>query len=105
MRGLMLVFALHLGQDHPHGDSWFAADKVKHFFTAAFVQSLSFGSLRSAGLSYDAALAGATVASSAASVGKELNDRASGGVVSFKDLTYDGAGILAATALLRRTER
>ena len=105
MRGLVLVFALHLGQDHPRGDSWFAADKVKHFFTAAFVQSLSFGTLRSAGLSYDASLAGATVASTGVSVGKELSDRASGGVVSFKDLTYDGAGILGATILLRRTER
>jgi len=37
MRSFVLVFALHLGQDHPRGDSWFAADKVKHFFTAALV--------------------------------------------------------------------
>jgi putative lipoprotein len=105
MRGLVLVFALHLGQEHPRGDSWFGADKAKHFFMAAFVQSLSFGALRSAGLSRNASLTGATVTSTAASIGKEISDRASGGVVSLKDLTYDGAGILGATVLLRRTDR
>lgn len=105
MRGLLVVFALHFGPEHPGGDSWFAADKAKHFFTAAFVQTLSFGTLRSTGLSRNASLAGATVVSSGVSIGKELNDRASGGVVSLKDLTWDAAGIASATALLRRTER
>src|SRR5205807_4282953 len=51
MRGFLLVFALHFGPEHPSGDSWFAPDKAKHFFTAAFVQTLSFGALRSTGLS------------------------------------------------------
>jgi uncharacterized protein YfiM (DUF2279 family) len=105
MRGLALVFALHFGQDHPSGDRWFAADKAKHFFTAAFVQSLSFGTLRSTGLSRTSSLTGATLVSSAVSIGKEISDRASGGVASYKDLTYDGAGIAAATVFLRRTER
>jgi putative lipoprotein len=105
MHGLMLVFALHLGPEHPGGDSWFGADKAKHFFTAAFVQTLSFGALRSTRLSPNASMAGATLVSSAASIGKELNDRASGSGFSLKDLTYDGAGIVGATVLLRRTER
>jgi uncharacterized protein YfiM (DUF2279 family) len=105
MHGLMLVFSLSLGPDHPGGDSWFAADKAKHFFTAAFVQVLSYGAFHSTGLSPNVSLAGATVVSSAASIGKELHDRATGGVVSYRDLTYDGAGVLAATVLLRRAER
>ena len=105
MHGLVLVFALHFGPEHPGGDAWFGADKVKHVFAAAFVQTLSFGALRSTKLSTNASLAGATVMSSAVSVGKELSDRASGGSFSVKDLTWDATGIGAATVLLRRTER
>ena len=105
MRGLVLVFALHLGQEHPRGDSWFGADKAKHFFTSAFVQTLSYGSLRSTGLSRSTSLTGATVVSWAVGVGKEIGDRAAGGVLSLKDLAWDGAGIAGATVLLRRTER
>ena len=105
MHHLVLVFALHLGPEHPGGDSWFGADKPKHFFAAAFVQTLSFGALRSTRLPPNASLVGATVVSSAVSVGKELHDRASGGIFSVKDLTWDAAGIGGATALLRRTER
>jgi uncharacterized protein YfiM (DUF2279 family) len=37
-------------------------------------------------------------------VGKELYDRRFGGDPSFKDLTWDAAGIAAASLLLRRTE-
>jgi len=46
MRGFLLLFSLHFGDEHPGGDRWFATDKAKHFFTAAFVQSASFGGLR-----------------------------------------------------------
>jgi uncharacterized protein YfiM (DUF2279 family) len=105
MHGLMLVFALHLGPEHPGGDSWFGADKAKHFFTAAFVQTLSYGGLRATGLSRNASLAGATVVSSSVSLGKEVSDRRSGGAFSGKDLVWDAAGIAGATVLLRRTER
>lgn len=104
MRGILFVFALQFGPEHPGGDSWFGADKAKHFFTAAFVQTLSFGGFRSTGLSRNASLAGASVVSLAVSVGKEVKDRASGGGFSGKDLTWDVAGIAAATALLRRTD-
>ncbi|MGH7634684.1 MAG: hypothetical protein ACRENC_13200, partial [Gemmatimonadaceae bacterium] len=105
MRGLMLVFALHFGPEHPGGDSWFSADKAKHFFTASFVQTLSYGGFRTTGMSPNASLAGATVVSSVVSVGKEVWDRHSGGAFSLKDLTWDGAGIAAAAVLVRRTER
>jgi uncharacterized protein YfiM (DUF2279 family) len=105
MRGMLLVFALQLGQDHPRGDRWLAPDKAKHFFTAAFVQTLSFGALRSAGVSRDGSFVAATVFSAGASVGKEIQDRRSGGAMSVKDVTWDAAGIAAATLLLRRTER
>ena len=107
MRGLALLFTLHFGggDEHPCGDRWLSADKAKHFFAAAFVQSASFSMLRSTGLSRSVSLAGATVVTGVVSVGKELHDRTSGGTPSLRDLTWDAAGAAAATALLVHTER
>ena len=106
MRGFALLFTLHFGGADPNGgDRWLSADKAKHFFMAAFVQSASFSALRTRGCRANAVLVGATVVTATVSVGKELYDRRSGGDPSLKDLAADGAGILAATALLRRTDR
>jgi uncharacterized protein YfiM (DUF2279 family) len=105
MRELMFVFALHWPPEHAGGDRWLAADKAKHFIAAAFVQSAAFSAFRTAGLSRTSSIVGATLATSAVSVGKELYDRTNGGTPSLKDLTWDAAGMLAATALLGHTER
>ena len=105
MRGLALLFALHFGDEHPGGDRWFSADKAKHFFAAAFVQSASFSLLRSTGLSRPAGLGGASLATAAVSVGKELYDRKTGGTPSLRDLTWDAAGAGAASLVLVHTER
>jgi uncharacterized protein YfiM (DUF2279 family) len=105
MRGLVLMFTLHFGDDHPNGDRWWSADKAKHFATAAFVQSVAFSGLRVVGVGQTGALVGATVVTSAVSVGKEIHDRRSGGSLSVKDLTWDAGGLLAASLLLHRTER
>lgn len=105
MHGLLLVFSLHFGRGPAVSDPWFAPDKAKHFFMAAFVQSASFSGLRFIGMSRSASLVGATAVSSAVSVGKELYDLEYGGDPSFKDLTWDGIGIVAASALLRHTHR
>ncbi len=103
MRALFLVFSLHLGQEHARGDAWFSADKAKHFFTAALVESASFGGLRSVGVGKHDALIGATAVGVTISIGKEVNDGRTGGDVSPKDLAWDGAGITAMYALLRQT--
>lgn len=109
MRTLALMLVFHVGfhaSDNPGAaDKWFAPDKAKHFLMAAFIQSASFSALRATGLSRHGSLVGATVTTSLASVGKELYDRVAGGDPSWKDLAWDGAGLLAATAVLRRTER
>lgn len=105
MRGLLLLFSLHLGADHAAGDRWFAPDKVKHFFTAAFVQTAAFGAFRAAGASRSASLGGATAVSSLVSVGKELYDRRTGGDASVKDLAWDAAGIAVASVALNQTRR
>jgi uncharacterized protein YfiM (DUF2279 family) len=105
MRRLWIVFSLSpLAATFPP-DQWFASDKVKHFFTSAFVQSMSYGALRTAGAGHGAALTGASVASAAAGVGKEVHDNRLRGEFSFRDLTWDAAGAGAATILLVRTQR
>lgn len=105
MRGLVLLFTLHFGDDHPSGDRWFSADKAKHFATAAFVQSVAFSGFRVVGVARTGSLIGATVVTSAVSIGKEVYDRRAGGNFSAKDLTWDAGGLLAASLLLHHTER
>ena len=105
MRGFLLVFSLHFHDEHPSGDKWFSADKAKHFFTAAFVQSASYGGLRYLGASPNSSLLGASVVGATVSIGKEVRDSRVGGNASGKDLTWDAAGMIAASALLHRTQR
>lgn len=109
MHGLMLIFALHTahgpGTASDGSDRWFAMDKAKHFFMAAFVQTVSFSALRAIGVGYRPSLAGATVTAAAVGIGKELYDLKTGGDASWKDLTWDGIGIAAASVVLTQTEK
>ncbi len=103
MRGLWLVFSLYPAA--PPGDRWLGEDKIKHFFTSAFVQSMSYGALRTSGLDHGAALAGASVTTAAVGVGKEWHDLHVKGEFSVRDLAWDAAGAGAVTVLLVRTRR
>jgi putative lipoprotein len=107
MRGLLLVFTLHAGPPQPGApaDAWLSRDKAQHFFLSAFVQSVGYGTLRGAGVSHGAALAGASVATAAVGVGKELRDRRVTGLFSVRDLTWDAAGAGSMTLLLAHTAR
>lgn len=105
MRGLALLFSLGLPGHRPPDDPWLAQDKVKHFFTSAFIQSMAYGSLRAAGVTHGVALAGATVASATAGIGKEVWDAQGHGDPSARDLAWDAAGAGAATLLLVRVTR
>lgn len=99
MRGLVLVIGLHAGP----GDHWFGADKVKHFFMSAFVESITYSALRTANVRHDPALIAASTVTLGAGIGKELYDHHSYGLFSVKDLTWDVAGNAAAMALLAHT--
>ena len=103
MRGLLLVFTLGRAPEHRSGDPWFGPDKLQHFFTSAFVQSVSYGVLRRAGAENGPALAGASVVTMAAGVGKEVVDRRVRGEFSLRDLAWDAAGAGSASLLLTRT--
>jgi uncharacterized protein YfiM (DUF2279 family) len=105
MHGFLLVFTLGSGPQRAGGDPWFGVDKVQHFFTSAFVQSMTYGSLRATGLPHGVALAGATATTAAVGIGKEIHDLHGGGTASARDLAWDAAGAAAATVLLARTAR
>ena len=105
MRGLLLVFTIGTGLREQSADRWFGPDKLQHFFTSAFVQSAAYGALRRAGAEQGASLAGASMASAAVGVGKELRDRRAGRPFSVADLVWDAAGAGAASVLLVRTVR
>ena len=98
---LLLALAL---QGQPR-DPWFSADKVKHFFMGAFVQSVTYSALRATGIDHRSSLFGATGGSLVVSVGKEVADSRRTGVFSRRDLVWDAAGAGVATLLLTRTER
>ncbi|HET7550384.1 MAG TPA: hypothetical protein VFK04_03785 [Gemmatimonadaceae bacterium] len=104
MRSLVLVLSL-CAPGGGGGDSWLSADKLKHFFVSAFVQSVSYSALRTARVSHDGALVGASALTMVVGVGKEIyDDRTEGGEsFSVRDLAWDAAGAGAATALLSQT--
>jgi len=93
------------GQAVPPRDAWFGADKLKHFFVAAFTQSVAYTALQSARVRHDHALAGAWAVTAAASVAKELHDKRTTGLFSVRDLVWDAAGAGVATVLLTRSQR
>ena len=99
---MVLVLAFRLGghDEHPAGDRWFSADKAKHFFVSAFIQSASYSLLRTTDLSHRASLAGASALTLAIGVGKELHDRSGRGDPSWKDMTWNVVGMAAASGLL-----
>ena len=103
MLRLVLLLGLHGPGDHRGGDSWLGVDKVKHFFMAAFVQSVSYSAVRATGAPHASSLAAATAVTATVSVGKEWWDAHSGGTPSVRDLTWDAAGAGAATVLLARS--
>ncbi len=101
---LLCALSLHFPEEHPGGESWFGADKAKHFFMSAFIESASYTSARFVGLSRRDAMWTASGVTAAVGIGKELHDRHVGGEFSLQDLTWDGAGGLAAALMMRRTK-
>jgi putative lipoprotein len=87
-------------------DGWLGVDKLKHFFLTAFTQSLAYSvSQVTTKGSRSSLLLGASVASAAVGIGKEMHDRRSSGLFSVRDLAWDAAGAGAATLLLVQTRR
>jgi putative lipoprotein len=97
--------ALALSLTTPPPDKWFGSDKLKHFFMAAFTQSVAYSALQAARVRHDQAVAGAWAVTATVSIAKEIHDRRSYGLFSVRDLVWDAAGAGAATLLIARSVR
>ena len=102
--GVVLLLQTGATAPRPH-DAWFGADKVKHFLTSFFVQSVAYSATRATGVDHAPSLAAASAVTAVVGIGKEMHDRRSYGVFSYRDLTWDAAGAGLATVMLRRTVR
>lgn len=106
LRLILLVSSLAVVPPRqPPRDAWFGTDKLKHFFIAAFTQSVAYSGLRLVGASHGAALAGATGAAVTVSLGKEFYDKPRTGLFSGRDLAWDAVGVGTASLMLRHTRR
>ena len=86
-------------------DHWFGADKLKHFFVAAFTQSVTYSALQAVKVKHGDALAAAWVVTAGVSVAKEIHDRRTTGLFSVRDLVWDAAGAGVASLLLSHSVR
>lgn len=86
-------------------DSWFSPDKAKHFVIAGFIESATFAGLESVGVNRNPSLNAAIAVAGALSIIREVHDKRAKNQFSFRDLTWDLAGGLAAFVMLRHTER
>jgi putative lipoprotein len=86
-------------------DKWFGADKMKHFFMSAFIQSMAYSSARAAGASHDGAFVSATAATVGFGIGREIYDGRVKKAFSYKDLVWDGAGLAAGVVLVNKAQR
>jgi putative lipoprotein len=99
---LGLCLCLSMGTNAPR-DRWIAEDKFKHFVASFVITTIAASAARSSGVEPDrSAWIGAGVGASAGIL-KELRDAGRRGqTASFRDLTWDFAGVGASVALMRR---
>jgi uncharacterized protein YfiM (DUF2279 family) len=103
-----LCFAVNLiyAQAVPVHDSWFGADKIKHFFMSVFVESVTYSALQAARVNHRSALGGAIGVTIGVGVGREIHDkRTPGKWFSYQDLTWDAIGATAGAVMLSHTRR
>jgi uncharacterized protein YfiM (DUF2279 family) len=101
---VIVAFAFALQAAVPQ-DHWFGADKLKHFFVAAFTQSVAYTALQAAHVKHGPAMTGALAATAVVSVAKEVHDRRTTGLFSVRDLVWDAAGAGVAVLLLEHSVR
>lgn len=99
---LALCLCISVGGQPPR-DQWVAEDKIKHFVASFVVTSLTASAARTAGLeARESAFVGAGTGV-AVGVWKEVRDIGRRGeTASFRDLTWDLAGVGASYAVMRQ---
>ena len=78
-------------------------DKVKHFFMAGFIESMTFAGSQAIGAERGTARTAAIGVTAAFSIGREIHDRRTKGQFSFRDLAWDALGGVAAMIILNHT--
>lgn len=103
--GIALAFAVPLqAQKVKPADPLFGVDKVKHFFIAGFVESMTFAGMQAAGSNRSAARISAISATAVVSIGREIHDKRKKGLFSVRDLAWDAIGAGAALFVLNKTQ-
>jgi uncharacterized protein YfiM (DUF2279 family) len=99
----LLCLCLSVSAPPAPRDRWVAEDKLKHFFAAFVVTSLSASAARSAGLQPAASVWVGAGVGTGVGVWKEIRDRGQKDATpSLRDLAWDVAGVGAASALVRQ---
>jgi len=102
---LAIVFAAPVEAQKPKPpDPVIGVDKVKHFFIAGFVESMTFAGLQAAGANRSTARASALAVTAVISVGREVHDKKKKGLFSVRDLAWDAIGAGAALIVLNKTQ-
>ena len=99
----LLVAPIQAQKPKP-ADPVFGVDKVKHFFIAGFVESMSFAGMQAAGSGRPAARASAIAVTAIVSVAREVHDKRRKGLFSVRDLAWDAIGASAALLVLNKTQ-
>jgi len=99
-----IAVPLHAQKPKP-ADPVFGVDKVKHFFIAGFVESMTFAGMQAVGSSRSTARISAISATAIVSLGREIHDRKTKGLFSVRDLAWDVIGASAALLVLNKTQR
>ncbi len=104
LAAFVLIAAPLEAQKAKPSDPVFGVDKVKHFFIAGFVESMSFAGLQAAGSSRSTAKTAALAATAVVSVAREVHDKKKKGLFSIRDLAWDAIGASAAILVLNKTQ-
>jgi len=99
-----IAVPLHAQKPKP-ADPVFGVDKVKHFFIAGFVESMTFAGMQAVGSNRSTARISAISATAIVSLGREIHDRKTKGLFSVRDLAWDAIGASAAMLVLNKTQR
>lgn len=86
-------------------DPVFGVDKLKHFFIAGFVESMTFAGMQAAGGNRSTARGTAIGMTAVVSIGREIHDGRTKGLFSIRDLAWDAIGATAAMLVLNRTQK
>jgi uncharacterized protein YfiM (DUF2279 family) len=93
--------AKHVAQE----DRLIGPDKLKHFFIAGFVESMTFAGLQAANANRGTARTAAIGLTAAVSIGREVHDRKTKGLFSVRDLAWDAIGATAALLVINKTQK